>query len=390
MTSSGIRAAVGTGAGADGVSAVDAALGPVADGLDERPDLVVVFLGADHAASADRVGVRVTERLAPRHLIGVTAGAVIGGQRELEDARSVSVWAAQLPGASLTPLRFPPPADGSATASEWPEPPADTSALVLLCDPFTFPADAFLAWWEQVRPGVPVSGGLASGAGGPGQSRLLLDGEAVDGGAVAIALEGVRARTLVSQGCRPVGESYTVTRAERNLLQELGGEPPVDRIRETYAAAGPDDQALIQTGLHIGTAIDEYREAHSRGDFLVRGVLGAESGTGAIAVGDVVRVGQTVRFHVRDAASADEDLRELLADFRTQGHPAAALLFTCNGRGARLFGSADHDSGLVSDSLGGVPLAGFFCAGELGPIGPRSFLHGFTASLLVLDDATDT
>lgn len=387
MTAGSVQAAVGAGAGHDALAAVDEALAGVADGLPGAADLAVLFLGAAHASAAEPVSQRIRERLAPRHLLGVTASAVVAGDREIEDPAGVSVWAASLPGATVTSVRYPPPA-GDQAAAAWPEPPGDTTALVLLGDPFTFPADAFLAWWDQARPGVPVSGGMASGAARPADVRLVLDGDVVTGGAVGVALGGVATRTLVSQGCRPVGGSYTVTRAERNLVQELGGEPPVERIRETFADADAPDQALMRSGLHVGTVIDEYRERHDRGDFLVRGVLGAEPGTGAIAVGDLVHVGQTLRFHVRDAASAEEDLRELLAGFAGpvgEPAPAAALLFTCNGRGQRLFGTPDHDARMVSDALGGAPLAGLHCAGELGPVGERSFLHGFTASVLVID-----
>lgn len=386
MTVTKVRAAVGAGVDADAMRAADEATAAVEQALDGRPDVAAVFLGAGHAEAAGAVADRISQRLAPEHMIGVTAGALVAGGREIEDPTGVSVWAATLPGATITPVRYPPAGGHEEPGQEWPEPPDDTAALLLLGDPFTFPADAFLAWWDQGHHGVPVSGGMASGAASPGEVRLLLDGRAHAGGAVGLALAGVRARTLVSQGCRPVGDSYTVTAAEHNLISELGGEPPVERIRATFAEADPADQQLMRSGLHIGTVIDEYREAHGRGDFLVRGVLGAQAGTGAIAVGDLVRVGQTVRFHVRDATSADEDLRALLADFDVES-PAAALLFTCNGRGQRLFGAPDHDARVVTDALGGAPLAGLHCAGELGPVGDRSFLHGFTASLLVLEDA---
>lgn len=382
---SGIRAAAAAAVEGDARAATDEAVDAVAAELDQRPDLAVVFLGGAHAGDAAGVATRIAERLAPRHLIGVTAGALVAGTREFEDPLGVSLWAATLPGAGITPLRYPPPADRGAVGQEWPEPPADTDALLLLGDPFSFPADVFLTWWDHSHPGVPVSGGMASGASRAGEARLLLDGQTVEGGAVAVALQGVRVRTLVSQGCRPIGESYTVTATDRNLITELAGATPVERIQSIFADADGTDRQLMRAGLHIGTVIDEYREAHGRGDFLVRGVMGAETDTGAIAVGDIVRAGQTVRFHVRDARSADEDLRAMLADFSTEGS-AAALLFTCNGRGERLFGVPDHDAGLVSEALGGVPLAGLHCAGELGPIGDRSFLHGFTASLLVLAD----
>ncbi|MPZ88972.1 MAG: histidine kinase, partial [Nitriliruptorales bacterium] len=398
-----MRAASGSGTGPDPQAATEAALRSVLAGLDgdpagadapdeERcPDLTVVFLGGEHAEDAERVCDVVRKRLAPRHLIGTTAGGVVSDGVELERPDGISVWAARMPGARLTPLRYAPPSQAgdvmiAAPLDEtgWREPPADTRALVLLADPFSFPADAFLAWIDQGSPGLPVSGGLASGGRGGGANRLLLDGEVFEAGAVGMAIGGeVAVRTLVSQGCRPIGKSFVVTRADRNLVQELAGEPPVDRIRETFAAAERPERELMRKGLHIGMVIDEYREEFGRGDFLVRGVVGAQAGTGALAIGDVVQVGQTVQFHVRDADSADDDLRQLLAEFTAEpawpgSDPAGALLFTCNGRGRRLFGGPDHDAELVREALGTIPVGGFFCAGEFGPVGSRSFVHGFT------------
>lgn len=389
------HAASGSGAGPDLAAALDAALRSVEVGLggDGPPDLVAVFLGGAHAEVAEEVSARILQRLRPRHLIGTTAGGVVSDGTELERADGVSVWAARLPGADLVPLRYPPvggedPVEGVA----WPEPPDTARALVLLADPFSFPADAFLTWVEQRSPGLPVSGGLASAGRTPGQNRLLLDGDVHTAGAVAMAVGGeVAVRALVSQGCRPIGRSFVVTKADRNLVQELGGAPPVERIREAFATSSPQDRNLMRQGLHIGMLIDEYVDEPARGDFLVRGVMGAEAGTGALAIGDVVQVGQTVQFHVRDADSADEDLRALLADLEEAGtdlEPTGALLFTCNGRGARLFGHPDHDADAVRDALGDVPVGGFFCAGEIGPVGNRSFLHGYTASLLVFARAT--
>lgn len=389
-----IIAAAGAGTGSDVVEAVDAAVAQVAEELGGvTPTLAIVFLGAGHTHAADTVAERLRDRLSPEHLLGATAGGVIADGQELEDHAALSVWAVHLPGASLTPLRYQAPVDpaesvdaeGVPQGVEWADPSESADALLLLADPVSFPAPAFLSWLSQARPQLPVSGGMASGAGEPGGNRLLLDGEVYDDGAVAIALTGVRVRTLVSQGCRPVGHSYIVTGADRNLLQELGGAAPVDRVREIYQAASPEDQQRMQAGLHIGTVIDEYKEDLGRGDFLVRGVLGAQQDTGALVVGDLVDVGQTVQFQVRDAAAADEDLRELLSRFVDEGTPSAGLLFTCNGRGQRLFNEPDHDADLVRSSLGDLPLAGFFCAGEFGPVGSRSFVHGFTASVLAFD-----
>jgi small ligand-binding sensory domain FIST len=379
---SGRRAAAGAGAGRDALLAVEAALTSVAAGLDGRPaDLAVLFLGAGHADAAGDVAARVRERLAPRALLGMTVQGVVAGGQELEDPFALSLWAAALPGAVLTPLRYAIPAGQPAS---WPQAPDDTAGLLALADPFGFPADAWLSWFQQVHPSSPVTGGIASGGLRPGENRLILDEEIHRDGAVALAIGGdVSLRHMVSQGCRPVGDAWVVTKAHGNVLVEIGAQPAADRIREAYATADEGDRELMRQGLHIGIAIDEYADRHELGDFVIRGVIGAEEETGSVAVGDHVEVGQTVRFQVRDARSADEDLRAELQ--RAAGPCTGALLFTCNGRGERLFGTADHDAQLVVQALGGAPLAGCFAAGELGPVGGRSFLHGFTASLLVVE-----
>jgi small ligand-binding sensory domain FIST len=186
---------------------------------------------------------------------------------------------------------------------------------------------------------------------------------------------------VVSQGCRPIGEPYVVTKADRNIILELGGRPALDRLREIVGALDVEDQVLVQHGLHVGCVVDESKEVFDRGDFLIRNVLGADQEAGAVAVGEMVEVGATVQFQVRDAASADRDLRDLLAGEEADG----ALLFTCNGRGSHLFGEPDHDAAII-DAVTGGATAGMFCAGELGPVGGRSFLHGFTASVALFRD----
>jgi len=383
-----IRAACSAGVGDDALAAARSAVTDARSSMLGAPvDLAIVFLGSAYADAVEVVLEHVVGELRPAHVLAVTAQGIVSDSAEVERPTALSVWAAALPGATLEPLRYDPPIGVAPSGAPGWRPPADpASAVVLLVDPFTFPSDAFLAWLRQARPGLPVSGGLASGSDRPGGNRLHLDGETYRDGAVGIAIGGgIRARTLVSQGCRPVGTSYVVTDAERNLIRSLGGATPVDRVREAFAAATSADRELMRSGLQIGAVIDEYRTEFGRGDFLVRAVIGADEASGAIAVGDRVDVGQTVQFHVRDAASATEDLLALLSRFGPVDDGAAGLLFTCNGRGGRLFGVPDHDAATVRTALGPLPLAGFFCAGELGPIGDRSFLHGFTASLLVLE-----
>jgi small ligand-binding sensory domain FIST len=235
-------------------------------------------------------------------------------------------------------------------------------------------------------PPVPGVGGAASAARVPGGDRLVLDDLVHADGGVGVVLPVEVATTLVvSQGCRPVGEPMIVTRAEGNLVAELAGRPALERLEELARALAPDERAKLATGLHLGVAVDEHRMTFGRGDFLVRNVMGADRASGALAVGDVVPVGTTVQFQVRDADSADEDLRALLSA-ASATEAGGALLFTCNGRGQRLFGEPDHDARAVEAAVRSGAVAGMFCAGEFGPVGPRSFVHGFTASIALFHD----
>jgi small ligand-binding sensory domain FIST len=230
-----------------------------------------------------------------------------------------------------------------------------------------------------------VSGGRASG-----DTRLFRDHDVLTSGLVGARLPGMHAIPIVSQGCRPIGDPYTVTGNDGALITELGGRPPLQRLREIVEGLPRDEQELVSHGLSIGIVVDEHLAAPGQGDFMIRGLLGADSSTGAIEIGDVVEVGATVQFQVRDAAGADKDLRLAVerAGAQLPGPPVGALLFTCNGRGRRMFGVADHDASTIEELLGGIPLAGFFAAGEIGPIGGRNALHGFTASMALFIEDT--
>ncbi|HEX7378746.1 MAG TPA: FIST N-terminal domain-containing protein [Pirellulales bacterium] len=346
-------------------------------------DLAIAFYSAHHAEHARRIGDELRQRLSPACLLGTTGESIVGGRQEIEGAAALSLWLAALPGVKLRPLglQFERSPEGGAV-SGWPDDlpaawPAG-SALLLLADPFSFPADWLLERLNEDQPGVPVLGGMASGAFSPGQNRLLLNDAVVDSGAVGVLLDGsIDVRAVVSQGCRPIGRHFVVTKAEQNLILELSGKPPLAQLQELFDTLSPRDQQLVQAGLHVGRVINEYQERFGRGDFLVRNCIGADRQTGAIAIGDYPRVGQTVQFHVRDAQTADEDLHELLA---ASGGAAGALLFTCNGRGTRLFDAPHHDAEVLHEALGAPAVAGFFAQGEMGPIGGKNFLHGFTAS----------
>jgi small ligand-binding sensory domain FIST len=353
--------------------------GAILDGLGgERPDLLVTFVSPHFAGTFEDIAATLQRTLEPGLLFGGTAVAVIGGAHEVEDSPAISAWAARLPETNVTPvdLRTLRGADGTIV-SGWPgEAPGDT--LLLLADPFSLPIDGFLRQLGDAIPQLQVIGGMASAAAGPGGNRLTLDGGTQTDGAVGALLDGgPPVRSVLSQGCRPIGSAFIVTEVEGPTIRSLGGRPPLERLQQIAASMSQEERELLGSGLHVGIAVDEHRGEFKRGDFLVRNVVGANREDGAIAVGAEVEVGQTLQFHVRDADAADEDLRELLAGERAD----AALLFTCTGRGRRLFGTDDHDAGVVSSLLGPVPVAGMFCAGELGPVSGANHVHGFTASL---------
>lgn len=386
------RCGNGLAVDADVVRAAEQATRQAVEPLGGPPDLVFVFgCGPepdDLAAALERAGAVS----AGGTVLGCNAHGVIGAGRGVELTSAVSVWAAVLPEVSLRSFHLE-VLRTSESISVVGMPPARASdrVAVMLADPYSFPIDGFVEQANDVLPGLPLVGGLASGLRGPGSTRLLLDGRVHDRGCVGVVLGGdVRARTLVSQGCRPVGPAMTVTAADGNALLGLAGEPAFAKLEQVVAALPPEDQALVSQGLHVGIAMDEYADEHEVGDFLVRGVVGADRERGAVVVGDVVDVGRTVRFQVRDADSAALDLRTRLAAFRGRDggeQVDGALLFSCNGRGTTLFPSADHDVLAVRELLGTGEVAGFFAAGEIGPVGGRNHLHGFTASVLAFGTA---
>lgn len=355
--------------------------------LETPPDIALVFASHHLASWADEFAPAVYKTLAPRTMLGACAQGVIADDKEIERAPAVSIWAGTVDGLDMSaghveivdPVGGMPETIDDVEFTGVPAIPDDTAALVVIADPFTFPADAFLARMNRDYEGLPCLGGLAAGR-GPGDGRLFLDDAVFDSGAlVAVARGPLQVETLVSQGCRPVGDPYIVTKSDGSLVYELGGRPAIDRLRELIESLDEADTALAQQGLHVGRVIDESKTDFAPGDFLIRSLTGIDQDAGAIRVGDAVDVGATLQFHVRDAASADADLEMMLGGIDTD--PAAAIVFTCNGRGRHLFEAPDHDAGAIRSRYPETPIAGFFCAGEIGPIGGRNFLHGFTASV---------
>jgi small ligand-binding sensory domain FIST len=359
-------------------------------------DLSFLFASREHAAEFEELAAAAHELTGRSHILGCTGESIAAGMQELEEGPALCVWSAVLPRAKLETFHVEfeatpdgPICSGLPESSGGPDS-ATAKAVFLLADPYTCAVDTLISRLGDDLPGVPLIGGMASGGTGPGENRLMLDGRSITNGGVGVILrDGPRVHSVVSQGCRPIGSTFVVTKVHDNVIFELGGKTALSRLEHTYADLSENDRHLIRRGLHVGIAMDEYKPTFSRGDFLIANVLGADRESGAIAIANLVRTGQTVQFHVRDADTADEDLRQLLAARKEKQSdaPGAALLFTCNGRGTRLFPKPDHDAGVVQELCGPLPLAGFFAQGELGPVGGRNYIHGFTASVALFDEA---
>ena len=366
----------------------------VGDALNGRIDLLMAFYTAHHLEHIDSLHQCLREVAKSGVLLGASAEGIIGRQREIEGQPGLAVLAASLPGADLSPFY--------CARDDWNVllgnedalaekllgqhlAPADTRCLLLLPDPFSSPLLRILPEIDQALPGVPVVGGVASAARRPGVNRLMMDDQLVSGGTVGLTVGGeIHVATTVSQGCRPIGRPFVITKAKRHILQELGGRKALEAIEQTISVLSEEDRELCQTnGLLIGRVIDEYKNRFGRGDFVIRSIVGADRNLGYIAVGDPqIRIGQTVQLHVRDQATAHEDFQLLLEAQKIHGPASGALLFSCNGRGSRLFDDPNADAEMVHEALGEVPLAGFFASGEIGPVGNQCFLHGHTASLV--------
>lgn len=355
---------------------------------DAAPSLTFLFITSHHAGRADEVLKAVDAEIGSGALIGCTSRAVIGDGQEIEDGPGIAVWCAHLGDAYVEPFHvslqeLP---DGQAIVG-FPLTDGSAEAVFLLPDPYTFPIQSLLHSLNQDHPGLPIIGGMADSDGSG--NLTFMNGKIYDDGAVGALVGGdISVTPIVSQGCKPVGDPFVVTEAEGNVIYGLGGKPPLVRLKDILSKSSVEDQALVGSGLQLGVVIDEQQPEHEPGDFLIRGILNANTDTGAMVIGDHIEVGQTVQFHLRDADSAGADLDGMLsvASDSATSAPRGALLFSCNGRGVRLFGLPDHDAQAIQTVLGEVPVGGMFCAGEIGPVGGQNFLHGFTASIALFAD----
>ena len=357
-------------------------------------DLAVLFASHHYANDVETLVPDVWERIAARNLIGCLADGVIGPNHEVEHAPAMALWTARMPRVRVLPFVLDQQdVEGFETADDWLDrigvAAGEKPSFLVLPEPFSIDAERCLERLDGLFPGCTIAGGLASGGTGPRQNRIFLNDQVLRQGLVGVSLCGaVSIFPVVSQGCRPVGEPFVVTKAEQYVIQELRGKPAMEVLRDVFSNADPTDRALMQKGIHVGRIVDERLQKYGRGDFLIRNLMGVVGDTG-LAINSQVRPGQTIQFHVRDSKAATEEMRSLLAG-KIAGMakpPAGGLLFTCNGRGTGMFGTPDHDIRLVNSLTKGCPVAGFFAQGEIGPIGSHTFIHGFTSSLVLFHEA---
>lgn len=355
-------------------------------GLD-AVDFAMLFVSPHFVREADKVSREIRAALSPRTLMGCAGEGVIGDGEEIESAPAVAVIAARLPGVAVEsrPLH---PADthtmpeglrslfGGSGGKD------AARLLLLIADPFSANIESLLGTLGDACPGVPIAGGMASAVRAPGGNVLFHQGDIHRYGAVVAAISGdVDIDVIVSQGCRPVGRPYRITGARGNVVLALEDEPPLDELKRIVEELPAEERELLRNGIYLGRAIDPQKELLGRGDFLIRAVAGVDPRNGAITAGDVFTPGEIVQFHLRDAETAREDLEMMLTPHSLFGTPRGGLLFSCNGRGVRLYDRPNGDVSIIQRYFPSLSLAGFFCAGEIGPVGPRSFLHGHTATL---------
>jgi small ligand-binding sensory domain FIST len=323
-------------------------------------------------------------------LTGCSSQGLIAAGEEVEEDAGITLGLYSLPGAELAASHFTQEQVEEANGPgywrlETGREPEQTNGWLVFIDPFHLDSEAWMRGWNEAYAPLPVLGGLAGGPFTEQLTQVYLNGEVFEEGGVALSVGGaVRLAGVTSQGCTPIGETWTLTRVEQNIIHQIGNRPAYEVLAETFNQLSPDQQHKARGNLFIGLVVNEYLEEFHRGDFLIRNLLGADPRSGSIAVGALPRAGQTIQFQRRSAAAATEDMQELLA--RTQARLSGDTLYggclcCCSGRGRNLFGRPNHDAQMVQERLGPIGLAGFFCNGEIGPVGEKNFLHGYTASL---------
>ena len=355
--------------------------------------LGLIFLSPRYFSDAEMILTVVRRHAEIPLLIGCSSNSLIAGEEEIEEDSGIGLGLFSLPGGELTTARFT-----QTQVEEWNgagywhletgRTLEDLNGWLAFADPFSLDAEAWLRQWNDAYPGTPILGGMASGDYAARQTQVYLNEMVYQEGGVAVSIGGnTQLASVISQGCTPIGETWTVTRTDRNLILQIANRPAYDVLRETLESLPPEDQGRTRGNLFVGLVMNEYLDEFQRGDFLIRNILGVDAASGAVAIGAIPRPGQTLQFQRRDAAASSEDMTVLLRKAQNElshRRVLGGLLCSCNGRGRRLFGPVHHDARQVQQAFGPMGLAGFFGNGELGPIGGKNFLHGYTASLALL------
>ncbi|GJL79148.1 MAG: hypothetical protein NPINA01_21370 [Nitrospinaceae bacterium] len=353
-------------------------------------DLTIVFVSPHFAGDYQKIPLIIRERMEPGLFFGCSGGGIIGAGKEVEQQPAFSITAAHLPGVKVQPvqtdtLELPDQDTGPGVWRDWLGVSAESHPhFIFLADPFSFRGEEFLAGLDFAYPNSKKVGGLASGAQTQGGNALYLGNEIYSEGLVGVALSGnIELDTIVAQGCRPIGQPLKITQCQQNMLQKLDNAPPMEVLQEINETLNENDRNLMKTSLFLGIEMDPLKDDPQRGDFLIRNLMGVDHQSGALAIGAMLREGQLVQFHLRDKVMSAEDLDVMLNRYHSGGKAddaCGALLFSCLGRGQYLYGKPNHDTDMFRDKMGEIPLGGFFCNGEIGPVGNTTFLHGYTSS----------
>jgi small ligand-binding sensory domain FIST len=353
-------------------------------------DLTIIFVSPQFKDKYEEIPKLIRDRISSGHFLGCSGGGIVGGGKEAEQQAAFSMTCANLPdvaikGIHTDTMKLPDQDTAPSVWREWLGVDVEKNpSFIFLADPFSFQGEEFLAGVDFAYPNSSKVGGLASGAQAPGGNALYLDDKIYNNGLIGLALSGnIGMDTIVAQGCRPIGEPVKVSKCDGTLLTEMDGQPPLELLQRVYEGLDENDKSLVQTSLFLGIEMDPLKDNPQQGDFLIRNIMGVEREVGGIQVGTLLREGQLVQFHLRDKAMSAEDLRLMLNRYKAKENfknASGALLFSCLGRGQHLYGKPNHDSDMFRDHIGDIPLGGFFCNGEIGPVGKTTFLHGYTSS----------
>tara|TARA_Y100001936_G_scaffold229029_1_gene250766 strand:- start:16429 stop:17619 length:1191 start_codon:yes stop_codon:yes gene_type:complete len=355
----------------------------------KKADLVILFVSSHHSINYEKIASLFSEKINTKCIIGCSAAGVIGNGHEVERRAGIAACAAYLPNVEITPFhiqqnKLP---NEDANPNEWFNITGlrsdNCKAMMILPDPFTIRSDNLLAGLDYAFPETTKIGALASGGGQPGSNALFINNKSYTYGAVGVGFSGdLSVETIVAQGCRPIGEPMIVTDADINVINKIGDKTPLEILGEIFEKSSIREKRLIRRSLQIGIIMDRFSSVNDE-EFLIRNILGADEEDGSIAIGEMINEGQIIQFYIRDAKTADEDLKIILEKYadKFEGNKLeSALLFSCLGRGQYLYGAPNHDTNLFTNIVGDIPITGFFSNGEIGSIGDQTFLHGYTSS----------